>query len=326
MCWMLARYLGPERIGQGVGIAIRLTAAYSVFQVMAYLAGAGGVVTATQGSLQLGRSYGIMLTRSGPLLEGNYLGFTAGVALFVCAHRRDRVGAWLSVACLVYSQSTSGMLAAVAAALVIMLVRPHARLIGAAAAVGIGLLVIGPMIPTVEQAATVQLAKFGLADAGHWSGAQALTTSRDMRTASSTAGFMLGAMNPFLGVGPGRYGAWNNSVVDSRGQLVNWVNPKHRPIANNGLSQIAAEEGLVALLVIIVLLVRLVFRMRNHGRAMLGLAVFCLAGFNTAPAWTLMAAWIAIAHMISTDSRDHAEGHAVPLASPPRQHHLAARR
>lgn len=294
----LATHLGHDKLGQALGLAIRLAFLFCIFQMVAYLTGATGAVTAVDGVFQLGRSYGVPLPRNGPFMEGNYFGLFAGAAVIVCARRGDRIGVLTGFACLAYSQSTSALLALACAWLVSTLVTPRGKIVTAGTLILIvaGLAVL--FIPAAGSLADVQMAKLGAAQIEDAS-AQEYTFSRDGRLSGIEAGYRMSLANPILGVGPGRFGLYNDTIRDEHGRVIAYTGPDSRGIANNGFAQIAAEEGIVAWVVVVGLFLSLAVGLRRGAPADFALAVFLLVAFNTAPAWTLLPAWIIVAYLMS---------------------------
>jgi O-antigen ligase len=294
--WYLATRLGPERIGAAIGFAARLALPYCLIQLALWSFGQADILSAIQGVTQYGRSYGISIPRNGPFLEGNYLGFFAGAATFVSIRRGDRIGAACALACLIYSQSTSAAIALLGAFALTLLLRPRGKLMAVAAVGAAVLAIFVTVIPAGTSLLNVQLGKLGVvADS---TAGQSLTTSRDNRAESSSVGFQMGLDNPLLGVGPGRFGVWNNFITDDSGLPINFVYGSIRPIANNGYAQIASELGLIALLTVVILLVSLALRFRRGDPSDFGLACFVLIGFSTSPSWTALPVWIAVSYMI----------------------------
>lgn len=295
--WYLATRLGPYRIGAAISVAVRLALAYCALQLLLWGAGQADLLTTVQGTTQLGRSYGINLPRNGPFLEGNYLGFFAGVALFICLKRNDRIGAFCALACLIYSQSTSGVIAVVGAFAVTLLIRPKGKIVAVGAFAAVVASAAVTLIPAGESLLNVQLGKLGIVTDAN-ANANLLTYSRDSRADATNVGVQMALDNPLLGVGPGRFGAWNNVTVGSDGVPINFVYGAVRPIANNGYAQIASEVGLIAFLALVVLLLVVAFRLRRGAAPNIGLVWFVIIGFSTSPSWTALPVWIAISYLV----------------------------
>lgn len=245
--------------------------------------------------------FGFQFGRSGPFLEGQHLGFYAGV-LFVVALFAKR---WWSLGaacfCLLYSQSTTGLGGAAVAVIAALLLIPRKRLLlmlGGAAVVGAGIVAL---VPQLRSMFYFQLAKLGWADIGE--GVDA-TRSLDIREMKSTAGWRMMQDHPLVGVGPGRYAAHFDEYTGDFRVPDYYYTEKVRAIAENGYAQIGAEFGVVALAAFVALLLWLLFRCWSS-RDMLGtgLVVFVAIGFATQSSWTFMPIWVALALAASRATR-----------------------
>lgn len=316
--WAVATRLGVDRTARAVSISIRLTAAYCLLQLATWATGTHGLLERFGGTVQHGQSFGAAIPRNGPFLEGNYLGFYAGTALFICARRNDRFGVACAAAALVYAQSTGAIIALVGALALMLLLRPRPALVGALFAIVAAATVAVSFVPAGQTFATAQLAKVGLVDVP---GGQVYDYSRDMRAATAEAGYRMGLEHPVLGVGAGRFGIWNHTVSREHGELVAPVPYPHRPITNNGYAQIVAEHGVVALAAIVGLLVALAWRLRRRSTPLVGLAGFALVGLNTVPAWTILPVWVCIGFLCASAAQpeQHADEQRERPAPRPRR-------
>lgn len=303
--WAVATRLGPDRTGRAVAISIRLAAGYCLLQYLTWATGTHGLLGRFGGAVQLGQSFGTILPRNGPFLEGNYLGFYAGTALFICARRNDRLGVALAAAVLVYAQSTGAILATAGAFALMLALRPRPALVGTLLAIVATATLAVAFLPAGQTFATAQLAKMGVIDVP---GGQVYDYSRDMRASTAEAGYRMGLEHPLLGVGPGRFGVWNHTITREHGELVAPVPYPHRPIANNGYAQIIAEHGIFALIAVLGLLVALAWRLRRRSAALVGLAGFTLVGLNTVPAWTMLPVWVCVGYLCATAADALSEG------------------
>ena len=322
--WAAATRLGPEWISRALAIAVRLAALYSLLQLTLRLAGVDAALTAVNGASQIGTLYGIDLTRNGPFLEGNYLGFFAGVSLFICLKRKDTLGVVASLFCLFYSQSTTGLVGLVVALLVISLTRPSSVIAVILSTLGLVAVFAVAFIPTVNEFVTRQLAKLGLVDASQFSAN--INYSRRSRTVNTETGFTMGTENPLLGVGPGRYGYWYDEYTDFTGLPANFNSNIIRPIANNSFAQIYAELGAIAFIVIVLLFLAVLWKLRRAHFADLAMVVFVIVGMNATPAWTVLPIWFAIAYLttVRPDSNKpgkHSPRHAA-RKTPPRSREM----
>ena len=293
--WFAGTRLGPDWIGRGIGWAVRFAAIYSVIQGALYLTGTSSALSAIRGTQQIGTAFGIDLTRNGPFLEGNYLGFFAGVALFTALRWRDRGALIAAVFCLLYSQSTVAVVGVIVGLLVVVVLRPSGRVgavVGLMALVGI---VAIAFIDTVGVYVTRQLGKLGFISSPEL-GASIEYSLRN-RTATVQRGIDMSENFPLFGVGPGRFGYWDDfyttttSVSTATGG---------RGIANNAYVQILAEEGVLAAACFIILLAILLLRNVRGARSNLALAAFLIVGLTASPSWTVLPIWFTIAYLATT--------------------------
>jgi hypothetical protein len=293
--WFAATRLGPERITAAISAAVRLAAAYCGLQVLLFLAGSPQILSAINGRTQMGSAYGLRLPRNGPFLEGNYLGFFAGIAFFIVLRRKDRLGAGLAIACLLYSQSTTGMLGLLAGLLLIVLLRPTGKIVSVLAFLGLAGTAAATFVPAANAYTSQQLGKLGLADTAGLS--QNIGYSLRSRTVNTDTGFSMMMDNPVVGVGPGRYGAWYSTYTNYVGLPSNFNEGIERAIANNSYVQIFAELGAIAGVAFVMLLLGLLLRLRKAMRSDLALVAFLIVGLNATPAWTVLPIWFAIAYL-----------------------------
>ncbi|MDM4763918.1 O-antigen ligase family protein [Galbitalea sp. SE-J8] len=305
VCWFVGTRLGPDWIGRGLGLAVRLAAIYCIIQLGLFLAGASSIVTLVNGENQIGTAYGLQLTRNGPFLEGNYLGFFSGVGLFTSIKRRDKWGIIASVFCLFYSESTTGLVGVVAALLLIVVTRPTGIITTAVAFAGLVAATAFTVIPSVNTYVLRQLGKLGFVDAD--GSASNVLYSRRSRTLNIETGFDMGFHHPFLGVGPGRYGFWYSTYADLSGLPSNINSGITRPIANSAYAQIISELGVIAFVAFAALLLMQLWRLRNSFRADLALAAFVAIGLNATPAWTVLPIWLTIAYLSTVPAADMRE-------------------
>jgi O-antigen ligase len=293
--WFAATRLGPDRIGAGISTAVRLAAIYCAVQAVLFLGGASLILAAVNGKVQSGSAYGLRLPRNGPFLEGNYLGFFAGIAFFIMIRRKDKLGAVLALACLLYSQSTTGILGLLAGLLLIVLLRPTGKIVSLLALLGLVGAVAMTFIPAANAYVAQQLGKLGLVDTEGLS--RNIGYSLRSRSVNTDTGFSMMLDNPFLGVGPGRYGAWYSTYTNYVGLPTNFNEGVERAIANNSYVQIFAELGAIAGIAFTLLLAGILWRLRKGQRSDLALAAFLIVGLNATPAWTVLPVWFAIAYL-----------------------------
>ncbi|MEJ1178645.1 MULTISPECIES: O-antigen ligase family protein [unclassified Pseudarthrobacter] len=295
--WYMASRLGPEVIGKGMGVALRLAASYCVVQLGLWILGTSTALQVVNGTFQGGTAFGAVLPRNGPFLEGNYLGFFAGVGLLIALRRRDKIGVAAGIFCLLYSQSTIGILGVIAGLFLTMTLRPSGKATTALSFVGLVAALAVTFVPVVNGLVAHQLAKLGLVDVAESGGS--VSFSLRARTFNTEAGLAMGIDNPLLGVGPGRFGLWQPFYADFTG-LPPGYRAGIRPIVGNAYVQIFAEVGLLAALAFFLLIAGLLWRLWRQGHGMdLALAAFVAIGLNATPAWTGLPIWVAIAYLAS---------------------------
>lgn len=286
--------LGPDWIARGLGVAVKLAAAWSLLQVALYFVGAASILREVHATVQIGTAYGVGLPRNGPFLEGNYLGFFAGIALFVVLRRRDWWGVAAAAGCLLYSQSTVALVGVVVGVLAVAVLRPAGRVVGVLAFVALVGIIVVSTVDVVAVYITRQLGKLGLiSDA---SLGASIEYSLNNRTSSIQRAIDMSEVFPWLGVGPGRYGYWDDAFSDTAAAIGN------RGIANNAYAQVLAEVGVVAVVCLIGLILTLILRNLRSPRSVLAMAVFLAVGLNAAPSWTVLPIWFAVALLATTPS------------------------
>jgi hypothetical protein len=301
---LLSNHLGTERIGRALMVAVRLASIYCVIQLAMWLLGLE-LPALVHGVTQIGTQYGTPLTRNGPFLEGNYLGFFAGVAFFVALHRRDRLGIALALACALYSQSTSAAMAIAVGLAVAMLLRPSRGIVVGLAGALVLIAVAVYAIPEAQLFVERSLGKLGLGDAVGGN----LDSSLRARSALLTAGLAIAAAFPSFGTGPGRFGLWFNDYADFSG---GYAPPGIRQIVGNAYVHLAAEIGLLAAASFAGLLLCLIVRNRRIGPYPLGLTLFLIVALNAVPAWTVLTIWVAVAYCTSLPGSSDAGRNSTP--------------
>lgn len=296
--WFAGTRLGPDWIARGFGVATWLAAGYSLLQFVLHLGGASALLRVVQGTVQVGAAYGVGMSRNGPFLEGNYLGFFAGIAFFLALRRKARWTAVAAAFCLLYSQSTIAIVGIVAAILLVSLFRPSGKI----AAVISGVLLAGIMavtfIPVLSVFVTRQLGKLGLISSPELG--SSIEYSMQNRTATIQRGLDMSAHFPILGVGPGRYGYWDQFYSLTSGATGG------RGIANNAYVQIISEIGVPAFLCFASLLIVLLVRNAGARRSELALVGFVVVSLNASPSWTALPIWFGIAYLATSWRRSAA--------------------
>lgn len=234
---------------------------------------------------------GVQLARSGPFLEGQHLGFYAGViAVLALASRRWWSGA-AALVCVLYSQSTTGVLGLAASALVYVILRPNRRtLFVAAGVVAAGGIAIG-VIPQLRHAAVFQMSKLGLLPSSPGVNA---TQSIDVRGIKSEIGWRMMIDNPIIGVGPGRYSYEFPKYSHQYHLPEYYYTADIRAIAENGYMQLGAEYGILALAAFFALLCWLFIVFTRQRSLLAAVVAFVAVGFATQSSWTFIPIWTAI--------------------------------
>lgn len=291
--------LSPEKFSEALGWAVRLAVLYAAFQVVVWLLG-GSVVELLNGNFQMGTQYGVRMPRNGPFREGNYLGFFAATSLFFLARSRDILGITLASILVLYSQSTGAMVGAAAAVVVSILLRPSRRKLIVLAIAAVAATIVALVVPPVNRLIVGQLTKLGLIENNL--GASYGYSLRS-RSVNAETGFNMGLSNPILGLGQGRYSLYYDEYIDRTGLPDNFDATNVRHIANNAYSQIAAEAGLLALVVFVALLVALLYVSRLDSSSLAAVVIALAVGLVAFPAWTNITAWMVIGGLISYAQR-----------------------
>lgn len=290
LAWFAGTRLGFYWIARGFSIAIKLTAIYVFIQVLLFSLGVDSILHGFQGTTQLGTTFGFEIPRNGPFLEGNYLGFFAGAALLISLQHKDRVALSVATVCLIYSQSTIALGALVIAGLFALLSRPSNRSVAVFTSIGIVLILVVNFIPTAQIFFLSQLGKLGLNDIAYVG--SDLNRSLLVRTETTLRGFEIASAFPWLGVGPGRYGYWDDFfAVD--------VFIGGRGIANNAYAQLASEVGMIALFLFLCFLLYLAIQVFRRNRLKLALVVFLFVALAGSPSWTALPIWFSISFLAS---------------------------
>ncbi|GAA1744198.1 O-antigen ligase family protein [Microbacterium paludicola] len=234
---------------------------------------------------------GVTFPRSGPFVEGQHLGFYAGVILVLALYSGRYATSVGALLCVLYSESTTGYGGVAVAILVLALLRPKRMILialGTAAAIG-GLLIA--LVPQFRAIVFLQLQKVGLMPATSGNP----TKSLDVRSAKAEIGWRMMWDNPW-GVGPGRYSAHFADYAHEYPQLPRYLfEGDSRAIVENGYMQIGAEMGVLAFAAMLALLLWSVWRVWRSDMGALAAIVFVAVGFATQSSWTFMPVWAALA-------------------------------
>lgn len=291
MCLTLMKMLTRAQISSAIGFSVRLAAAYAIIQMIVWSAGSS-VLSIVNGKLQTGGLYGPRIPRNGSFLEGNYLGFYAVAAVFICLRSKDLAGAVLAALLVLYSASTTSMIAMIVAMIVVVVLRPSKKkILGAGIIAGIAAILVS-VVPPVNRLFIAQLTKLGIIE--NTLGASYGYSLRN-RTVNTETGFSMAAANPLLGVGQGRYAYHYWDFIDLTGLPGHFGKHYVRPIANNVYAQVASETGFLALAVLIAIICVLLVRSRKESDETLALVTAVAVGLVAFPAWTNLVPWVVIA-------------------------------
>lgn len=287
----LSAMLKPADVLSAFGWAVRLVVIYCLIQLVAWFV-FSSPLEIIGGNVQLGSQYGMKMPRNGPLREGNYLGLFAVVSVFLLVRARDAIGVACAVALIIYSQSTGALVGLCVGIVAGIILRPTWRkaiLLAVCVVMASGVVAL---VPALRRVAVGQLTKLGLIPNTL---GDSYAYSLRSRSVNAETGFRMIGENPVLGVGQGRYAYHYESYLDRTGLPTNFGATYVRPIANNVYAQIAAETGVVALILFIALLVALLIRLRRSSSALVGAASAICVGAIAFPAWTNLMLWAAIA-------------------------------
>lgn len=293
--WVMATRLGAVKIAKAVSVAVRLAAIYCVVQAVLYLSNSE-VLAAVNGATQVGRSYGELLPRNGPFLEGNYLAFFAGSSIFITARRKDKLGIVLASLCMIYSQSTIGIIGVIVAVLALIVLSPSKGVLKVISAGIIAVLLVFIFVPQSRTFLEVQSAKLGVSEDSALSYVDA---SLENRSLSAEVGFKMGLLNPATGVGSGRYGVNFTDYADPEDVPLGVTRGDVRPIANNTYAQIAGEIGILGLVLFVLILIKSFRRSMRSGPALIALVIFTAICLTATPAWTVLPIWVVVAYLIA---------------------------
>jgi O-antigen ligase len=300
--WYAATRLGPTWIAKGIAVGVKLAATYCALQLALSFVGLAPLLEIINGATQNGTAYGFSIPRNGPFLEGNYLGFFAGIALFIAARLGDNRAIMAALFCLLYSQSTTGLLGVVIAVILLAVTRPSGLLARLIATAALGLAFAVTFIPAAGIYVARQVGKLGFGDTEELG--QSIEYSLRSRTLNIETGISMTQGNPLLGVGAGRYGYWDSAYTDYEGLSSGFNAASTRGIANNAYVQIFAETGVIAGILFVLVLLGFLWRLRGSYRSDFALATFLIVGLNATPAWTVLPIWLVIAYLGSVEVVD----------------------
>lgn len=294
LAWFIMIDIDPVRFRRAVGVAVRVCTAFCALQFVLWSVGSFELLRFFGFELVLGSTFGSPVPRNGPFMEGNYLGFFAGLALMVCLRSKDVLGVVLATACLLYSQSTNAILAVVAGLILTLLLRPQVRWASLFGFVGLVIALAIAAIPRVQAVLAFQLSKLGL---GSESAGADTSRSIAIRSGKSATGSEIAFDHPLFGVGPGRFGVWFAEYADPGAFPVGYLPLRGRAITENAYIQMGSEIGLIALLVFAALLAVQAFRAFRANRLDFALAIYFVFALNAAPSWTTVTIWVGLAYL-----------------------------
>lgn len=248
---------------------------------------------------RLGTGLGEAVLRTGPFVEGQHLGFFSAATLVIAIWNRRHVTAIAAGVGVLYSQSTSSLIALVIAVAVVLLTRSR---VGGALKLVTGVALIS--VIALSWAPIRNFVQFQLAKLGLLGGAQAdVVNDRSIRfrAGKTELAWDMALGNPFFGIGPGRFGAWFSTYAE-RGdyELASaYFNGVNRPIVENGYMQLAAESGLPALIALAAGLLIILVRAYHHSGAALALGVVLAVSMSTLSSWTFIPAWLVVGYLAS---------------------------
>ena len=238
--------------------------------------------------------FGLQLARSGPFLEGQHLGFYAGAMSVLALTSRRWVTAAAALICVLYSQSTTGVLGLAAAAVVFVMVRPTRRTLIASGIVVVLGAIATFAVPQLRTAAMFQLSKLGLVPSAEGINA---TQSIDVRGIKSEIGWRMLLDNPVIGAGPGRYGYEFPKYSHDYDLPEYYFTADIRAIAENGYAQLGAELGAVALLAFVALVLWLFVVFARRRSPLVAAVAFVAVAFATQSSWTFIPIWLVLGYL-----------------------------
>lgn len=300
VAWWLLRSVDARLIRDVLFQALWLCAAAVAFQAVCLLVGAPHILDALgfDSRLRGQEILGVQLARSGPFLEGQHLGFFAGALVILALYSRRWPALVVALACAAYSQSTTAVLGIVGAVVLASLLRPNKRILITLGAVAAAASVVVAVVKPLRDAVIFQLAKLGLvAPASDVN----FTQSLDIRTIKTEIGWRMMWDNP-LGVGPGRFAAnfptyWHDYELPTY-----YYTTDMRAITENVYMHIGAENGVVAFLAFVALLVWILVRSFRVSPAITALALFTAIAVSTQSSWTFLPIWVVLAYLTSAVS------------------------
>lgn len=247
--------------------------------------------------------FGVQLSRSGPFLEGQHLGFFAGAASVIALIARRWPTAVAALICVIYSQSTTSIIGLAVAAVVYVLVRPTRRtLIAFGSVIIVGAAAIF-LVPQLRAAAMFQLAKLGLVPAAGVN----TSDSINIRGMKSEIGWRMTLDNPIVGAGPGRYGYEFPNYSRDFDLPGYYYTEDMRAIAENGYMQLGAELGIVALFAFVALGVWLFVVFARKRSPLVAVVAFVAVAFATQSSWTFIPIWVVMGYLCAWATQPEAE-------------------
>ncbi|GAA3589025.1 hypothetical protein GCM10022198_11050 [Klugiella xanthotipulae] len=259
--------------------------------------------------------------RTGSFVEGQQLGFFAGMMMLIALKNRAYIAVGLAVYCLIYSQSTTGFLGVAVAVATILFLRPRLNSILRFLLSGAIVAGILASVPALRTLLSFQLAKLGLFGLDEqFSGSD---DSLDLRSIKTEIGARMTFDHPLIGVGPGRYGINFFDYATNPPVPIYYWNPDHRASAENVYIHISSELGIPALLCFVVALLALVLKQYRGLPVDFAVGLYLVIGIITQGSWTFIPIWIGLAYL-AVNAHDLREKRLIRSRSAPSSPSLSA--
>ncbi|MCO1339151.1 hypothetical protein BJH93_09645 [Kocuria polaris] len=215
--------------------------------------------------------------------------------------------------CLVYSQSTGGIIGVLVAFFVAAVARSRFGTIYKFSIVSILGLVVIFSVDSFRRFWIFQMEKLSLVSgARDFSGSD---VSLDVRVEKALIGLRIIADNPVLGIGPGRYSVLFHEYATSPPipsyYFSSWT---HKAIVENVYVQIGVEIGLLGMLLFCIFVLRHILRGR-WSTGTLSISIFVAIGLATQSSWTFIPIWIAIGLLAVACGPKETESGGTPSAA-----------
>lgn len=298
IAWQSIIKISTKRIILAVSVAAHLAAASCILQFALWTSGGESILKSFNFEMVFGSAYGTAMPRNGSFMEGNYLGFFGGVALFIMIRSKKYLGILSAIACILYSQSTNAILALIVAVLIGLILKPKMRWHLQVGTVSLGFIAIIGLVPSARDFLSYQISKLGFSgDSVASRTVGNIDDSMEIRFAKIQTGIDMFLNNPALGVGPGRFGVRFDEYVITSSFPSEYFYKTGRHIVENGYIQILSELGIFAFVIFVVFLFRILRQVYRINIVDFVLGVFVVFSLNTAPAWTSLPIWLALGYL-----------------------------